>query len=389
MWAAGLAGGLCGMAIQSMLDKYYQRPINVSHPVRSTEKPALSPAVSQANNDNPLAAFGLPSDEHLRFMEGYISSLNYERRIPNWVLEKIVYSKSAGKKDTSQSDDEEEKAVSREGVSFYSDPDVPALFQSTNADYAAMGYSRGHLAAAQFHKNGSQSEMNGTFNLSANVVPQDMTMNACDWFRLESMTKKLSKDFPSGLFVVTGPLFVPTIDTSSGKKVLSYTLGGKNDVAVPTHMFKVLLGVKEDNSKAIAAFVMPNRPILEERPLTDYQVPFKYIEQLAGLTLFPKVLHPELKTLGTGSSTSPLAASTFKWIGNTPEAAPYDMCKRHKCEGSYASFSRGFRQMGQIRAACTIKEAEEALQKIAAQGITIDARMKKEYDKKIMELQKK
>eukprot|EP00744_Colponema_vietnamica_P007528 GILI01010826.1.p1 GENE.GILI01010826.1~~GILI01010826.1.p1 ORF type:complete len:391 (-),score=12.40 GILI01010826.1:28-1137(-) len=369
-----------------MLDKYYKRPVIVIKPAGSSDKTSPSPSPStKLIQSDPIAIHGLPSECNLRFMEGYVSSLNYERRIPHWVLERLVYTKPASKKDVSAktSDDEDEKAVSREGVNFYTDPDIPPLFQSTNSDYSSMGYSRGHLAAAQFHKNGTQSEMNGTFNLSTNVVPQDMTMNACDWFRLESMTKKLSKDFPNGLFVVTGPLFVPTYDTSTGKKMISYILGGKNDVAVPTHMFKVLMGVKEDNSKAVAAFVMPNRPILEERPLTDFQVPFKYVEQLSGLTLFPKVLHPELKS-STHANT--LGASSLKWIGSEP--VPYDMCKKHKCEGSYASFSKGFRLMGTIRAASTRKEAEDALQAIVAQGIPIDSRMKKEFDKKLVELQK-
>lgn len=368
MWAAGLAGTLCGMVFQSALDKYYRRPVSVSPPQAASQSAPIN------ENENPITVYGLPSDQNVRYMEGYVSSVNYERRIPNWVLERIMHTPSEKGK-TTPSDEDGEKEVSREGVTFFSDPETPVMFRGTNPDYAQMGYSRGHLAAAQFHKNGTQSEMNGTFNLSTNVVPQDMTMNACDWFRLESMTKKLSKEFPKGLFVVTGPLFVPTVDTKEGTKVISYRLGGKNDVAIPTHMFKVLLGVREDNTKGIAAFVMPNRPILEEQPLTAFQVPFKYIEQLSGLTLFPRILHPEL---------SQGSASSLKWGTDMP----YDMCKKHKCEGSYASFSKGFRLMGRIRASETTKEAEEALQYIASQGITIDARMKKEFDKKIAQLQK-
>lgn len=46
---------------------------------------------------------------------------------------------------------------------------------------------------------------------------------------------------------------------------------GENEVAVPTHLFKVILGINNNNKPAMAAFIVPNQPI-EDTPLTEFQV---------------------------------------------------------------------------------------------------------------------
>ena len=40
------------------------------------------------------------------------------------------------------------------------------------------------------------------------------------------------------VWVVSGPLFLPSTD--GGRKTVSYQLIGRNDVAVPSHLFKVV-----------------------------------------------------------------------------------------------------------------------------------------------------
>ncbi|CUG87734.1 endonuclease G, putative [Bodo saltans] len=317
-------------------------------------------------SESPMAAYGLPSNVNLVRARGYISSLNHERRIPNWVMERIPHTKPKSKKDADSAaagdDNGGKAAVSRTESKFYSDETVPEMFRSTNADYNKRGLSRGHLAPAQFHKN-SQEEMNETFNLSANIVPQDMTMNACDWYRLESMTKKLSKEFEKGLWVVSGPLFVPILDMKSGKNMVSYEVVGTHNVAVPTHMFKCLLGVKEDNKKYLGCFVMPNEPITEEQPLTQYSVPSTYVERVAGIRIFPEA------SRGTG------------W-GAT---APADLCRNFECKGSYAAFSKSFRQVGRVRAATTEGQVKLVYAQLYQEG-SVDAAVDRELQAKLKEL---
>ena len=49
---------------------------------------------------------------------------------------------------------------------------------------------------------------------------------------------------------------------------------GKNDVAVPTHLYKVLQVDNGDmyDTTAVAAFVVPNLPIPNDHTLKQYQV---------------------------------------------------------------------------------------------------------------------
>ena len=60
-------------------------------------------------------------------------------------------------------------------------------------------------------------------------------------------------------------------------------------MAVPTHLYKVVL--VEDNGKprAIGAFIIPNQPISEEKTLLDYQVNLEEIEKHSGLEFFPNL----------------------------------------------------------------------------------------------------
>mmetsp|Transcript_23109 Transcript_23109/g.26820 ORF Transcript_23109/g.26820 Transcript_23109/m.26820 type:complete len:393 (+) Transcript_23109:26-1204(+) len=352
---------------------------------KSAPSPSTPSSLTQASHAddislNPIALFGLPSDSNIFVAKGYISSLNLERRIPNWVVERVMYQPPAPKGSKSKvgsSDDDGEgasaAAVSRTDCKFFPEKSLPEMFQVQNADYNRRGLSRGHMAPAQFHK-ASQEEMNETFNLNANVVPQDMTMNACDWYRLESMTKKLSKEFPKGLWVLSGPLFVPQYEGSSGKRVVRYEVIGDRDVAVPSHLFKCLLGVADDERKYLSCFAMPNEPIPEERPMIQYQVAPSYISRVTGLRIFPKAC--EAADAAGGSFFSSLGSAM------TP---PTDMCRKFKCEGSYATFGKSFRNIGRVRAATTEADVKRVYMELFQAG-QIDSGVEKELKAKLSEL---
>lgn len=59
---------------------------------------------------------------------------------------------------------------------------------------------------------------------------------------------------------------------ANGKKYVRYEVIGANHVAVPTHFYKVIVGETSDGKLEMEAFVMPNKPIDDNTPLTNFQV---------------------------------------------------------------------------------------------------------------------
>lgn len=85
-----------------------------------------------------------------------------------------------------------------------------------------------------------------------------------------------------------------------------YAVIGENQVAAPTHLFKAVLAEERDDDaagagprrRAVAAWVMPNRPIDEQLPLSAYQVPLEEVEARGGLELFPALDRGSADDLG-------------------------------------------------------------------------------------------
>lgn len=109
------------------------------------------------------------------------------------------------------------------------------------------------------------------------------------------------------MFVTTGPLWLPERE-EEGKYMMKYPMIGQPPalVAVPTHFYKVILaepkdeppqldadGILGDANCAVAAFVMPNRAIPGNIPLTRFVVPISDLESATGLTFYPKFMNDE------------------------------------------------------------------------------------------------
>lgn len=62
---------------------------------------------------------------------------------------------------------------------------------------------------------------------------------------------------------------------------------GENNVAVPTHLYKVILAEAQDKPLLFGAFVVPNEPIGYDCELRDFQVPLEKLEKDSGLVFFP------------------------------------------------------------------------------------------------------
>ncbi|XP_048031085.1 nuclease EXOG, mitochondrial-like [Megalobrama amblycephala] len=228
-----------------------------------------------------IERFGLPqTGAETRFYINHILSYDQSRRTPRWVAEHLSGQRLQGQAD-------------RKHCKFKPDPKIPELFTARNEDYLRSGWSRGHMAPAGDNKISEQA-MAETFYLS-NIVPQNYENNAGFWNRLEIYCRDLTLRF-SDVWLVSGPLLLPQV-REDGRRIVSYQLIGEDDVAVPTHLYKVILAQK-DSTLALGAFVVPNAPVGFERPLTDFQVSLSDLERMSGLTFFPEVDRAEqLKNL--------------------------------------------------------------------------------------------
>lgn len=198
-------------------------------------------------------------------------ALDYDCRTKNayWVYERITSESLNGNVDRKNS--------------FKEDPAIPELFRSSLNDYKGSGFDRGHLAPAANHKE-SQEAMADTFFLS-NMSPQVPEFNRGYWSKLEKHVRDLTKNY-SIVEVFTGPLYLPEVD-ENGLRWVKYQVIGKNDVAVPTHFFKVLVLENSTGRKDCRAFILPNMQINSKTPLNDFEVTVQKVEKLAGL-IFPK-----------------------------------------------------------------------------------------------------
>ena len=74
------------------------------------------------------------------------------------------------------------------------------------------------------------------------------------------------------VYVCTGPLYLPKPDPETGKNYVKYQVIGNNNVAVPTHFFKVLVGELDNHQLEMEAYVLPNEAIPDNVAIASFQV---------------------------------------------------------------------------------------------------------------------
>uniref|UniRef100_A0A452IMK6 Endonuclease n=1 Tax=Gopherus agassizii TaxID=38772 RepID=A0A452IMK6_9SAUR len=235
--------------------------------------PVVPVVAAAADLPAPLAKYGLPGLPALRSRESYVLCYDPRSRGALWVLEQLRGAALSGPSD-------------RAACDFQEDESVHEYHRATNADYRGSGFDRGHLAAAANHR-WSQKAMQDTFYLS-NVAPQVPHLNQKAWNNLEKYCRSLTK-YNKNVYVCTGPLFLPRME-ADGKMYIKYQVIGKNNVAVPTHFFKVLILEKLNGEIELRSYVMPNSPVEETIPLERFLVPIESIERAAGLLFVPNIL---------------------------------------------------------------------------------------------------
>lgn len=123
---------------------------------------------------------------------------------------------------------------------FFPDARLRSAERATLADYQGSGFDRGHLAPAGDMP--TAQAMAQSFSL-ANMVPQAPKHNQGAWrTSVEAATKKYAGRASGDVYVITGPVFAPSIDQSPGI--------GRGHVRVPRYLFKLVYD--QDKNRAWA-----------------------------------------------------------------------------------------------------------------------------------------
>ncbi|XP_040571645.1 endonuclease G, mitochondrial [Lepeophtheirus salmonis] len=273
--------GLPSLASVSAAEPYVE-----SNPTNSLEKvERLIPEVKEGiNRVSEIMKYGFPSLDTVRSRRDYVISYDRRNRTPNWVFEHLTPESCR-----------RNESVDRNLCEFKEDPSIHPFFRSQNKDYKYSGFDRGHLAAAGNHRQ-SQEHCDETFYLS-NMSPQVGTgFNRDKWENLEWYVRKLAKR-SRNVYICTGPLYLPRLE-ADGKNYVKYQVIGKNNVAVPTHFFKIVVTESEKDSPLdLESFVLPNERIDDSIPLSHFYVPPDSVERASGLLFFDKLSKTRLRSI--------------------------------------------------------------------------------------------
>jgi len=165
-------------------------------------------------------------------------------------------------------------SVSRYGMEFKEDVNLPNIIRSNLSDYKGSGFDRGHLCPAG-DCTYSKEAMIDSFYLS-NISPQVPKFNRGYWKKLEEHVRTLVTEYKR-LEVITGPLYLPHNELN-GNRYVKYQVIGKNDVAVPTHFFKIVR-----SKDRTWAWILPNEEIDKSTPFIDFEVTLDKVERVSGI----------------------------------------------------------------------------------------------------------
>lgn len=162
---------------------------------------------------------------------------------------------------------------------FKADPDLQPGQRAELSDYDKK-FDRGHMTPFEDAKYKSAASLQ-TFYLS-NMVPQDLHLNRGLWRAIENQTRKYAASQKTGVYVITGPVYV-------GK---TKTIG--NGVAVPSSVYKVII---DKDSKQGVAYLVPNvSPKPGVKPNT-YKVTIAEVEKATGINFTPALKDGSFKSV--------------------------------------------------------------------------------------------
>jgi endonuclease G len=166
------------------------------------------------------------------------------------------------------------------------DPDVTGP-RAIDADYTGSGFHRGHMTASE-DRVATQALNDQTFFLS-NAVPQNGSLNSGQWQQLEIAVRSwISSGILTEAKMITGGFFYDPDedDPSTADGLVEFQQVGNGAVAVPTHVFKIVVGRRGTDLMAIA-FVAENKKPVSGWSWTKAITTIDWLEERAGLNFMP------------------------------------------------------------------------------------------------------
>ena len=189
--------------------------------------------------------------------EGFTLLFDTKTMCPRWVAWELTAEETRGK-------------VSRSGVDFKADDQVPEQYQVASWDYNGGHYGRGHMCPAGDMK-WSQQAMQDCHYMT-NICPQTAELNKTWWEHLERACRSWARQDGS-VQIVCGPVF-----SDNPKR-----FGKKHRMAVPKGFYKVVLSLKKGREKAIGFYYTNDDA---PQPMEDAVRSVDDIEQLTGIDFF-------------------------------------------------------------------------------------------------------
>ncbi|TAJ34420.1 MAG: DNA/RNA non-specific endonuclease [Nitrospirae bacterium] len=213
---------------------------------------------------------GIPSEQGTPLCrKGYALAYNPENKTPDWVAEHLTKDKASAH-------------MGRKNY-FAPDPDLPQGARAELVDYKRSGFDRGHMAPAGDMRWDLEAYKE-SFYLS-NMVPQvGRGMNQGIWKDLEEMVRQWALT-RGELYIYTGPVYDEALDAVE-------TIGD-DEVAIPTHLFKIVYDPKR---KEAIAFLMPNEPLRTE-DMPKYLVSVDRVEKKTGFDFLSALSQQEQRRI--------------------------------------------------------------------------------------------
>jgi DNA/RNA endonuclease G (NUC1) len=205
--------------------------------------------------------------------DGYILQHSALDKIPLWVAEHVTKEQLGG----GQTRDDK----------FRPDPDLKPGSRAELADYKRSGFDRGHQAPAGNQTTDARLKAE-TFYLS-NMVPQVPRMNQQIWRELEDLARSWTLKFGE-TYQITGPMFYDPAedDPATADGMVSHKAIGKNLVAVPTHIYKIVLARRTPGGPMEAiAFVIENKAFNRPFRFEKFIQSIEWIERHTGIDFQP------------------------------------------------------------------------------------------------------
>lgn len=220
--------------------------------------------------------------EVLLVQRDYVNSYDEDLRIPLWSAERIVAARF--------------KQLDRINC-FRRDPRLKAPVASSPADYKEPIFDQGHMTP-----NGDMSiSATAIINsfIMSNMTPQYCQLNRGVWQILEVLVRHWAQEYKT-VYVITGSIMDRDGDgkrdtDNEAKRMKSNN--GKQRVAIPTSLYKIIAHKRADGSLEVLTVVLPNdQTDLDGKEAVQYISSHirsvSDVSKVTGLTFFPNLDKP-------------------------------------------------------------------------------------------------